>query len=199
MRVTADNRYSSAVIDYLQDRQSRENYGVAYIYFDYKEQEDQRPIHILASLVKQLASQLPHLPKEVEDLHDKLRYQGKRPGLEELYATLLVTFQSFGRVFFVFDALDECDPQSQRKKLLPLFHRMAGDGASIFLTSRQYPEDIRQSFGDAKKINLAAKEEDIRTYIQEKIGENSRAERLIGQGDCKERIISELIKCAKGM
>lgn len=187
------------MVDYFQDEAKTANFGVGYIYFDYKEQEQQKPIAVLSSLVKQITSQLPHLPAEIEKLYDDLRFQEKRPTMEELYIALVAASKNFSRTFFVFDALDECDQQSQRRELLPLFHRMGEDGISLFLTSRQHPEDIRESLHGVAKIEITAKEEDIERYILAKIEENPRAKRLVQLGKCKERIISELIHCARGM
>lgn len=166
--------YSSRVIDHFREART-ENYGVAYIYFDYKERDRQRPAHVLASLVKQLARQIPTLPAEIASLYSK----GKPPSVRELCTTLVSTFKLFGRVFLVFDALDECDQRAQRNELLPLFHEMGKGGASLFLTSRQYPEDIQESFHAVARVKLLAHAEDIRSYIQRKITETPRAKRLV--------------------
>lgn len=63
---------SSLVIDHLLDQGPKANHGVAYIYFDCMERDQQRPIRVLASLVKQLAGQTKPLPVEIEALYDKL-------------------------------------------------------------------------------------------------------------------------------
>lgn len=189
---------SSAVIDHFQGQAKVMRYGVAYIYFDYNEQDQQMSVHVLASLVKQLTYQTLQLPVEIEQLHDTSQHDGKRPTLEELYVALLVAFKSFSRVFLIFDALDEYNPE-QRKELLPLMHRMGKDGASLFLTSRDYPEDIRFSLCDVPQIKISVAADDIKCYIREKIQKNPRAKRLIQQGDCEDRIISELTECAEGM
>lgn len=197
------NFLSSRVIDYLQDKAPTSSYGVAYIYFHFKEQEQQKPVYVLASLVKQLACQMQwqHLPKDIGDLHDKLEPQKKNPTLEDLYTILLaiIKLKSFVQTWVICDALDECDPKFQRRELLPLFHRMADDGINVFLTSREYPEDIQNSFQKSVKLKLWAKAEDIANYVQQKIDENSRAKRLVGQGGCKDSIITGLTDCAKGM
>lgn len=162
-------------------------------------QDQQKPILILASLVKQLASQLLDLPVELEALHRVLEPREKRPTIEELYMVLLGITSKFSRVYFILDALDECDQDKQRKGLLPLFHRMGKDGIKVFVTSRPHPEDIQESFKDIAKIKLLAKAEDIESYIRQKIDENPKAKRLVREGKCEDRIISELIDCAKGM
>lgn len=178
-----------------------EKYGVAHIYFDYKEESRQTPAYVLASLVKQLAYQIPDLPGAIEDLHNKREPEGKRPTIEELYSVLLSTTKSFPHVFLLFDALDEYNQENKRGELLELFHRMCepGAGISVFLTSRPHPEDIQDSLRDATRIEILAKEDDIRTYIREKINKSPRAKRLVHQANLCETIISELVDCAQGM
>lgn len=189
------------MIDRFRDQASAANYGVAYIYFDYMDRDRQRPINILSSLVRQLIDQTSHIPTEVEQLYNTLtNTKGKRnPTFEEIYTALLVTSKKFGQVFLMFDALDECDPNNQRNELLPMFHRLKNNGISVFLTSRPHPEDIQSSLNNAAKIQLSAKEADIGAYVQQRIDESPRAKRLVGQGECKDTIVSTLVDCAKGM
>lgn len=174
---------------------------MAYTYFDYKEQDSQKPTHVLASLVKQLSIQKSgsDIPAEVEKLYDTLEPKSKEPSLEELYETLVAISGSFTKVFIVPDALDECHQINQRKELLPLIHRLGQSGINLFLTSRQYPVDIQDSFCNASKIEIVAHQEDLEIYIEEKIDDNPRAKKLVLKTKCKERIISELIECSKGM
>lgn len=189
--------HSSKVIDHFE---SHTEYGVAHIYFDYKEQDQQTPAYVLASLVKQLARQIPQLPAAIDALYDKIVGEDRRPTPSELYATLLVVARLFPRVFIILDALDECHPESQRKELLPLFHCMGRDGMNLFLTSRPHSEDIQVSLGGfTVKVELSASEEDLASYIEGKINEHPRAKRLVQLSKCKERIISDLVNCAKGM
>lgn len=63
------------------------------MYFDYKERDEQKPLLVLASLVKQLTSQIPQLPAKIEGLYDRLVAKGKKKAnFEDLYAALCVTF-----------------------------------------------------------------------------------------------------------
>ncbi|KAI5842429.1 hypothetical protein DFP73DRAFT_515030, partial [Morchella snyderi] len=193
---------SSRVIDYLECKAPAAGYGVAHIYFNYKDQSRQTPVKVLASLVKQLACKTPNLPQSIIEMYNKFHDEKRRPGLEDLYESFLSIVSSgpFNRVIIVCDALDECDPSSQRLQLLPLFHRMGNDGASLFLTSREYPEDIQSSLdGKSAKLKLSANDQDIHNYIVQKIEDNPRAKRLVREGGIKDMIISKLIKCADGM
>lgn len=186
------------MIDYFQYLAKTLKYGVAYIYFNHNEEDQQTPLHVLGSLVKQLASSMPQLPGEVEELYDTIQKSRRTPTPEELYSILVVTFKSFDRIFLIFDALDEYKPE-QRGELLPLMHKMGKDGASIFLTSREYPEDIQHSLSGVPKIKISATADDIRHYIQEKVQKNPRAKRLVELASCEDRIISKLTECAEGM
>lgn len=187
------------MIDHILGLAQTVNYGVGYVYFDYMERDQQKPIYVLASFLKQLAGQIPSICKELEIFYDKLLAQQRRPRFEELYTILLATIKSFSRVFLIFDALDECDQEDQRKELLPFFHRLANYGISVFLTSRPHPDDIHSSLHNATMIELSAKKEDIGSYIQQRIEDNPRAKRLVEQGNCKDRIVSELTESVKGM
>ncbi|RPB10817.1 hypothetical protein P167DRAFT_525367, partial [Morchella conica CCBAS932] len=109
------------VIKHLKDRVDASDCGVAYIYFDYKGRGNQTPILVLASLVKQLGYQIPHLPQKISKLYEDLEHKGERPSLEELLVVLLSIFASFKRAFIIFDALDECNQKGQRDRLLPYF------------------------------------------------------------------------------
>lgn len=157
------------------------------------------PADALSSLVKQIACQIPYLPREVEELYHKFSSYGARPSTNDLYDTLLPISRSFGRTFFVFDALDECDQDTQRKELLPLLQRMARDGISIFLTSHPGPEDIKQAFCYASRIEIMAQDTDIERYIRHKINHHPRAKYLVQIRQCMDKITSELIKYAKGV
>lgn len=191
--------HSSSIIDYLKTQKSGGNYGVSYIYFEYVERDQQRPIDILRSLVRQLARQMDHLPAALELLYDTHYPKQDNPSFEDVYSAFIEVSSRFRRTFLVFDALDECDQKYQRKGLLPLFHRLKEDGLSLFITSRPYPEDIQLSFENAVKLEILAQVEDIGVYIRQKIEDNPRARRLVRKEGCEEKIISELTDCAKGM
>ncbi|KAH0604080.1 uncharacterized protein H6S33_007111 [Morchella sextelata] len=196
----------SRVIDYLTNNITSRlpaNIGVAFLYFDYKGRAEQSPPLILCSLIHQLASQLSLIPAPLESLYNDLSQKNKSLSSEPTpaYKLLLEILKMFKRVYFVFDALDECEEETQRRNLIPMFHGLASSGASVFITSRSYPLDINESFSastGAVSITLAAQEEDLRIYIEQKINGNTHARRLISP-TIKDNIIQKLVDCAKGM
>jgi hypothetical protein len=146
------------VIDYLSNYQSEtsgNNVGVAHIYFNYKEQGSQGLSNTLGSLLKQLCQQLPRLPESLPHL-ENITKDGRIPSQEELFIALVETSKSFIQTFIVFDALDECDRQTQRKTLLPMLHRMGEVGFRVFMTCRRYADDIEESFRNVPSIEIIA-------------------------------------------
>ncbi|KAH0609139.1 uncharacterized protein H6S33_001367 [Morchella sextelata] len=191
--------FRSIVIDHLQSQAYAKNFGIAYIYFSYQDQEQQDPIYVLASLTEQLFRQHPNISKKIEIINNlnKLNTKGQKPSINKLYTILLEASRNFDRTFIVFDALDECDP-SRRRFLLPLFKRMGEDCFSIFLTSRPY-EDIRDSLRLTMKIEISANREDIGMYIQQRIEEDPRARLLLKQGNFRDQIITHLVDGSRGV
>lgn len=183
------------MIDHL--RRLTPGYGVAYIYFDYKDEQQHKPTRVLASLAKQLICQIPQTPLQIIELQANLQKEERTPTFEELYSAFTVTLVSFPRVFLAFDALDECKPDDQRK-LLPLFERMKEDGFNIFLTSRPYSANIHLSLVHAEHIEILANEEDIKFYLEEKLNENPQAKLLFQKAKCDD-ITSNLMACTQGM
>jgi hypothetical protein len=188
------------VIDHLLSAAPGRN-GVAYVYFNYKCTAAQRPLLVLCSLLKQLVVQMPEFPHALEALYDMLSKAGKRPVIEDVYTLLVgVVKSAFERLYVVCDALDECDPRTQRATLLPLLRRMATQGCRIFVTSRPHPEDIQDAFReDTGRIELLARVEDLRSYVQARIDSSGRARRIIRGSKYEEEIVTELASSAKGM
>ena len=102
-------KHSSVVVDYLQQNFAAPDYGIAFIYCNYKEQNEQSLIDLISSLVRQLAIRLSMIPEEIDSLYR--RYEEKentRPNLSEYLELLNVVVDQYFVVFIIIDALDEC-------------------------------------------------------------------------------------------
>lgn len=187
--------HSSAVIDYLEAR-SPTGYSVAYIYFDHHEPTLQTPLHVLSSLLKQLSLLSPGLPSSLSNLHTRLEREKRRPTFEDLCAALLGAACS-KRVFFVFDALDEC-VEPKQGELLRLFGWMAGHDFSVFLTSRS-TSSISATLCGMPVIELRPRAEDLAKYIRDRIKRDPRARGFVRRDGCRDRIIAGLLDSAVGM
>lgn len=187
------------MIDHLQEHASEARYGVVHIYFNYKEQHKQRPIDILASLVKQLGNQHPESLAVLEHLQNRSQKDKRTPTEDELYITLLELSKAFIHIFIIFDALDECDRSKQRETLLPMCHKMGKDGFTLFITSRRSADDLQESFSAVPRVEIEAHELDIRSYIYNWLNKNRAVMRMIRTSKREEEIVSELVNASDGM
>lgn len=70
----------------------------------------------------------------------------------------------------------------------------------MFLTSRENSlGDIQNTLDCATKIELRAREGDIKIYTEHRVNDSLLANRLYGKGLYREMIISDIGECAKGM
>lgn len=173
---------------------------MAYIYFQYNEKSKQTTLNVLKCLLKQLAAKTSQVPEEVQSMHDACQQNKSSPDVLELQQVLFAVMKRLPRVFFVFDALDECDEDNRCRELLPLFHILGAKGASVFVTGRPYPRDMQESLSSkhVAQIQLEAHEEDLRSYIEQKIEDSIHAKHLIKR-ELREEIIRRLVDCCKGM
>jgi hypothetical protein len=172
--------------------------GVAHIYFNYKEQGSQGISNILGSLIKQICQQLPQLSQLPPHL-EHLTSGGRTPSEEELFFALVETSKQFFQTYLVFDALDECDREIQRETLLPMLHRMGENGFRVFMTSRRYADDIEETFHNAPSIEIVAHDDDIKSYIYERLGAYPSAKRMIKVAGLEDEVVSRLARAAGGM
>lgn len=111
---------TSIVINDLYKRFDQDRtVGIAYIYCDYRNINDQKVNDLLASLLRQLSERQVLLPGIVKDLYNSHRVKNTRPSLERIYDVLQSVAQNYSKVFLVIDALDECQvSDNNRKKFL---------------------------------------------------------------------------------
>lgn len=186
---------TSIVINNLCQRfDSDINVGIAYVYCNYQRQGEQKVDHILASLLKQLTERLLSLPGTVKGLYKDHKSKRTRPSLEETSRVLKSVAAMYSRVFLIIDALDECSASDgcRRKLLQELFALQANCQAKLFATSRISPE-IEESFKESLSLEIRAKEDDVRRYLDDHIDERYA---FIG---LQNEIKAEIVKAIDGM
>ncbi|KAL7817986.1 ankyrin repeat-containing domain protein [Trichoderma aethiopicum] len=169
---------ASIVINYLQHNHKSlpgEKIGLAFIFGDYVQRNHQRPVDILASLIKQLLRKPSRIPKNVRDLYDKYkgiaaasRSNKDNPVFVEMLQHVIGSI--YTRVFLIMDALDELvEPESS---LLEIFKILKSTSASLFATSRPI-EKIQQqfqcNFDKPSPFEIRAHGEDIELYMDERL------------------------------
>ncbi|KAH6668301.1 hypothetical protein B0J14DRAFT_158963 [Halenospora varia] len=66
--------------------------GLAFIYFNFRRQDEQKIDDLLASLLKKLAESQPYLPVTVKELYDRHKTKRTRPSLDETFRSLQAVY-----------------------------------------------------------------------------------------------------------
>lgn len=128
---------TAIVIENLHTRFSNDPaVGIAYNYYNFKNQDQQTAAKLMASLLRQLCFSQSPLPEVVKSLYDRHFYSKTQPSLDEIASALQTVIKTFSRAFIAIDALDECQTQERSLILSEIFKIQAECNANIFATSR---------------------------------------------------------------
>lgn len=186
---------AAIVIDHLlASFQHDPHTGIAYIYCNFQQQDDQTLEKLLANLLKQLAQRQSSLPKTIHDLYEEYEKSGTLPSLHEIMAALHSTAAAYESIFFVIDALDECQDLAQTKLLDELFNLQIETGANIFATSK-INDDMRRQFDGCATVQISAANEDVLAYLN---GQISLRRSSVINDDIQEKIRDVVLKTAGG-
>jgi hypothetical protein len=158
---------TSIVVDDLCNRFRNDmTIGIAYIYCNFRQQDEQKAEDLLASLLKEFAQYRPSLPGIVKDLYGRYKDKRTRPSFDDLSRTLQSVASMYSRVFIVVDALDECQVSNDCRSrfLSEVFNLQTKARANVFATSRFIPE-ITKKFEGNTTLKIHARDEDIRSYL----------------------------------
>ncbi|EUC46574.1 hypothetical protein COCMIDRAFT_65909, partial [Bipolaris oryzae ATCC 44560] len=190
---------TSIVVDELSSRfKDESNNGIAYIYCNFKRQNEQTLEDLLASVLKQLVQARSSLPQTVRSLHDRYRSMKARPSIDDISMALHSVAAEFSRVFILVDALDECrvNDSCRAKLLSQLSQLQTSCGANLFATSRFIP-DITSRFERDTWLEIRASKQDMDRYVE---GHIHQLPRFVGRdSDLKQEISSEIVKAVDGM
>ncbi|KAL4780700.1 purine and uridine phosphorylase [Aspergillus varians] len=189
---------SSIVINHLQEIYSAdERVGIAYVFFDYRQQNEQKLRGILAILLKQLVHKLDLISADLNELY-KRYHDGAHLQRDEIARLLVTASNAYSRVYIVVDALDECsDSDGTRDAVITHILRLQEQcNISLFTTSRRIP-DITAKFEGFPSVEIRASDADVKQYaeghvfgISNWVRKNPELSRLI---------VSEIVRSASGM
>ncbi|KAL7904030.1 ankyrin repeat-containing domain protein [Trichoderma velutinum] len=188
---------TSIVVDYLNSKLYNDSKtGIAYIYCNFKKQEEQKIYDLLASVLKQLAESQSWLPESIKNLYNRHKAKRARPSLDEILTVLQSVTMIYSRIFVIVDALDECQASSgcRARLISELSNLQMRNGANIFATSRFIPE-IKEKFKGSKEVEIRAHDEDVRRYLDSQIVQLGSK---FLETHCEE-IKTEIIRVVRGM
>ncbi|KAJ6566976.1 hypothetical protein B0H19DRAFT_1258148 [Mycena capillaripes] len=182
----------SKVVDHLNADCKNKNNGVACIYLNHKEADEQKPSKLLAGLWRQLV-----LDKDVGSSAKKI-YQGHSekhtsPSLDEVVHVLRSSFGEFSKVYIIVDAIDEY-PEAHRRILL---QRLAAISSTVNLMVTSRPHLTPDaSLRNLQSMDIRANDDDVRKYIDAQIKMSPRLlEHVQSQPKLRRDIHSKINSC----
>jgi hypothetical protein len=193
---------ASIVIDHLQSRfHDRPGAGIAFVYCNFRRQDEQTAEHLIASLLKQLACRLSSLPGAVKALYDRHAARGLRPSLGALAEALRCVAAMYEeKVFIVVDALDECKAtDGTRENLMRmLLSLQSADSLKVnLLTTSRSISDVERQHASVPRLEVRATKGDIQQYVQ---GHMSELKPFVARRqDLQKEIVTGISDAVDGM
>ena len=163
----------SLVIDKLCDEAVEGDPAVVCFYFDFAARNEQSPVNILGSLLKQLISGQGEIPEAIarDFRKDKMVIGGRRlqvPGILKMFQTITAT----RRTFICVDALDECVPEHRMVVLESLGQIQQGcPNTRLFVTARPHvrSEVETELSGAATFVFIKPTEDGVIRFLRAKL------------------------------
>ena len=171
---------SSLVIDKLCDEAVAEDTAVACFYFDFASRNEQSPVNMLGSLLRQLVSGLEGVPEAVvQDYRNQKKVIGGR-GLQVAgILKMLQTITATKPTFLCVDALDECVPEHRVVILESLGQIVQGSrNTRVFVTGRSHVQSEVERIldGEVTFVLIEPTREGIVKYLSEKLRSDTTPE-----------------------
>ncbi|KAJ7608282.1 hypothetical protein DFH06DRAFT_1377559 [Mycena polygramma] len=168
------------------------NFGIAYFYFDFRDEKKQLLETMLRSIIMQLSAQSP-TPYSVLDQHFNSCQGGKFPTYDDLLAMLPTTLAQFTSTYIVLDALDEC---SEHDELVQLISNLRGWGQPVHLLVASQPRTIfvdSTAFEGASVVVLEphTTHTDILQYVDSELELNSKLKHIRKVKDAAPKIVNK--------
>lgn len=163
------------VLDHLNAVYEDRNIGVACLYLNHKEADEQTPSRLLAGVWRQLV-----LGRDVgllaKKLYQKYHEKGTTPSLDDIRDVLSSASIHYAQVYIIVDAVDEY-PEGERWILLQHLIEMCGS-VNLMITSRPHitPD---ASLPDLHTLEIRANEDDVRGYLDAQIAVSPRLSKHI--------------------
>jgi hypothetical protein len=189
---------SIVVADLYERFRGDSTIGIAYIFCNFRRQDEQKADSLLASLLRQLSQERPPLVDSVKTLYDYHKDKRTRPSLDEILGVLQSVAATYSRVFIIVDALDECKISDgcRQRFLSGLFNLHTKCRANLFATSRPI-SSIEKEFEGNTILEIRASKEDVRRYLE---GHMFRLPRFVVQSlELQEEIKTRIVEAVDGM
>lgn len=157
----------SLVINHLQRLSSKENIATAFIYCDYKRQDEQTPLNLTASVIEQLLQHQDSIPENILKMYQRHHGKGTKLSPEEVVDMIGSLMARLSRVYIIVDALDEVGNAGQvRQTLIRRLRPLQDLHHFNLMTTSRYIPSLALDFHQPLCMDIRASPEDIRTYVE---------------------------------
>ncbi|KAK3613349.1 hypothetical protein LTR22_028188, partial [Elasticomyces elasticus] len=161
---------------------------------------------LLSSLCQQLAVQCVELPSQLTKMYHQMSPRDESLGIDDLVNILLLLCDSFETVFVCVDSIYEVNADAERPILISKLQWLRNHGARILITSTQHGDiveacscndDINEAFENEGRLEIQAREEDIKKIVLKRLRDQTDAERLMSESGSSIDAFAELMveKC----
>jgi hypothetical protein len=170
--------------------------GLACLYFNY--QKPMTPTEIIANVLKQVLEGNINVSPEVKSLYESHERRETRPSLNELVSLLATESDRYTSCFVVLDALDECtEKDNTGVKVVSELQKIPN--VRFMVTGRPHVEKLLSRYS-AAKLEIRARDEDIRRSLESDITESSIIFESVQTDETLRRtVIEAVVSKAKGM
>ncbi|KAJ6460649.1 hypothetical protein C8R47DRAFT_120182 [Mycena vitilis] len=199
---TGKSVLSSIAIDHLFEYRAAQaatnghtmspNLGIAYFYFDFRDEKKQLVETMLRSIIMQLSEQSP-TPHSVLDQHFKSCQGGKLPTYSDLLVMLNSVLAQFTGTYVVLDALDEC---SEHDELVEFISTLRGWSKPVHLLVTSQPRTLfleSAVFDEASVVLLesATTHSDILQFVESELASKSKLKHIKKAKDAAPKIVNK--------
>lgn len=188
---------TSVVVEHLRTKfQNDGSVGIAYLYCNFRRQQEQKPTNLLASILKQLIQRRLSVPENIASLYKHHKEAQNRPSFDEISEVLQSVIANYSRTYIIIDALDECQVSGRSLLLSEIFNLQTKTDVNFFATSRFIPEIVNM-FEGSTSLEIYASDEDVARYLD---GHMSRLPSFVSRNCAlQEEIKTEIIDVVDGM
>ena len=166
-----------------------------YIFFDYKDDQNQTAEKVIANLLRQLISSIQIIPSDLETEYDRVKNGSPRPVLS-VFINLFIKYAKSASFIVLFDAFDEC--KQQGVILSQLVRQMYNSGIKVFITHRPHVlQNTKADFNECTVMEIRARREDVQNYTAQQLDMEEKTKHLAET--FKDTIIKEISAQANDM
>ena len=173
---------------------------VAYFYFDFQNNEKQKVKNFLRSIIAQLFDCNEETLKVAEQFYNDNSHGRTTPSIQSSKAAIRQLIDKLPSVYFVIDALDECNDRVSLLECFEDFCSWRQDSLHILATSRQ-ETDIEECFLVIANCKLSLEDsvidEDILRYVRYQLNHDKKLSKW--SEELRTEIEKALLEGAQGM